>query len=470
MCNRVILVDDEKHLRQAGTQALELAGYQVSTHSSARNVLPEVAPSFDGILITDIKMPGMDGLELMQKIREIDPELPVILITGHGDVPMAVRALREGAYHFIEKPFGSEVLVDIVRHALDKRRLVLENRRLRSELAGYTGLDQRLVGRTAVMNRLREQIRNFGNTDADVLILGETGTGKELVARALHENSPRARGRFIAINCGALPENIIESELFGHVEGAFTGASSGRTGKFEHASGGTLLLDEIESMPMQLQVKLLRVLQERKIERLGANREIDVDIRVIAATKSDLRTESTAGRFREDLYYRLNILSLEIPPLRQRREDIPLLFHHFLSEFARQYHPKSKQMVKDVPADVLEALMAWNWPGNVRELQNTALRYLLSGELQINSRPIDISGSNSENTPLAERIANLEKMLIANEIARHNGNLKATYQQLGISRKTLYDKMQKYGLSKQSFGEEIRGSSSGQPKTSDTKI
>ncbi|MCF6199659.1 MAG: sigma-54 dependent transcriptional regulator [Hyphomicrobiaceae bacterium] len=444
MCNKIILVDDEKHLRQACTQALELAGYQVSTHSSAKNVLPEISPSFDGILVTDIKMPGMSGLELMQKIREIDSGLPVILITGHGDVPMAVKALHEGAYHFIEKPFPSDRLVGIVRHALDKRKLVLENRHLRSELAGYTGLDQRLVGRAPAMNRLREQIRNFGATQADVLILGETGTGKELVARALHENSPRAKGKFIAINCGALPENIIESELFGHVEGAFTGATQHRTGKFEHATGGTVLLDEIESMPIQLQVKLLRVLQERKIERLGANREIEVDIRILAATKSDLKAESAAGHFREDLYYRLNILSLEIPPLRQRREDIPLLFNHFINLYAEQYGCETS----DIATEILEALMTHNWPGNVRELQNTALRYLLSGELQIDQKLVEISTHAKSSPPLADRVANLEKLLIANEIARNDGNLKATYEQLGISRKTLYDKMQKYKLSK----------------------
>ncbi len=444
MCNRVILVDDEKHLRQACAQALELAGHQVSTYSSAQNVLPEISPSFDGILVTDIKMPGMSGLELMQKIKDVDPSLPVILITGHGDVRMAVKALHEGAYHFIEKPFPSDRLVGAVRHALDKRKLVLENRHLRSELAGYTGLDQRLVGRAPAMNHLREQIRNFGATQADVLILGETGTGKELVARSLHENSPRAKGKFIAINCGALPENIIESELFGHIEGAFTGATQNRTGKFEHANGGTVLLDEIESMPIQLQVKLLRVLQERKIERLGSNQETAVDIRILAATKSDLKADSAAGQFREDLYYRLNILSLEIPPLRQRREDIPLLFKHFLNQFAKQYNCETS----DVPTEILEALMAHNWPGNVRELQNTALRYLLSGELQIDQKLVEFSGFSTASTPLSERVAKLEKLLIANEIARNNGNLKATYKQLGISRKTLYDKMQKYNLSK----------------------
>ena len=444
MCNKVILVDDEKHLRQACTQALELAGYQVSVYSSAKNVLAEISPSFDGILVTDIKMPGMSGLELMQKIREVDRGLPVILITGHADVSMAVKALHQGAYHFIEKPFPSERLVGVVRHALDKRKLVLENRHLRSELAGYTGLDQRLVGRAPAMDRLREQIRNFAASEADVLILGETGTGKELVARALHEHSPRAKGKFITINCGALPENIIESELFGHVEGAFTGATQDRTGKFEHANGGTVLLDEIESMPVQLQVKLLRVLQERKIERLGANREIEIDIRILAATKSDLKAAAAMGKFREDLYYRLNILSLEIPPLRQRREDIPLLFNHFLSIFTKQYH----RQMDDVSTELLEALMAHDWPGNVRELQNTALRYLLSDELQIDQKRIEISPHANKSIPLAERVAKLEKMLIANEIDRNAGNLKATYERLGISRKTLYDKMQKYDLSK----------------------
>ncbi|MEJ2117637.1 MAG: sigma-54 dependent transcriptional regulator, partial [Alphaproteobacteria bacterium] len=372
----------------------------------------------------------------------IDPELPVILMTGHGDVPMAVKAMRDGAYDFLEKPFSSDVLADAVQRALEKRRLTIENRQLRAQLSGNTSLEQTLVGRSPGMTKLRELVRNYAPTDADVMILGETGSGKELVARSLHELSQRAEKRFVPINCGALPETVIESELFGHERGSFTGAVNQRIGKFEHAIGGTLFLDEIESMPLSLQVKLLRVLQDRKISRLGSNDEIPIDVRVIAASKVDLKEAALQGRFREDLFYRLNVLSLVIPPVRERREDIPLLFCHFLEQAAIRY----KKPMTEVDIKTLTSLLSHNWPGNVREVQNAAMRYCL-GLYTLPQEDQDAEQEAMHDTSwLATQVANFESEVIRQVIAKNDGSLIHTYEALGISRKTIYDKMQKYSI------------------------
>lgn len=293
----IILVDDEKHLRHACTQALELAGLVVQSFPSAEGVLDELGSQWPGIVVTDIRMPGQDGLALMAEILALDAAIPVILISGHGDVPMAVQAMRDGAYDFIEKPFPSDMLVDAVRRALEKRRLVLENRALREALDSGAALSKKMLGTQASIVQLRQQVLDLANVQVDVLITGETGVGKDLVARSLHEQSTRADARFVAINCGGLPDNVIESELFGHEAGAFSGATERRIGKFEHASGGTLFLDEIESMPLELQIKLLRVLQDRVVVRLGSNQEIPVDVRVVAASKIDLLAACAKARF-----------------------------------------------------------------------------------------------------------------------------------------------------------------------------
>ena len=440
MSGSVILVDDEEHLRTACMQALELAGIGVEGHSSAQGVVDRIGSSWPGVLVTDIKMPGTSGLELMTAALAVDPDLPVVLITGHGDVPMAVKAMREGAYDFLEKPFASELLVDAVRRALEKRRLVLENRRLRIAAGEGTALEQRLLGKTPAMSRLRDTILDFAVTDADVLIHGETGSGKEMVARSLHEASPRREKRFVAINCGALPENLIESELFGHKAGAFTGASKQRVGRIEHADGGTLFLDEIESMPIDLQIKLLRVLQDRTVIPLGGNDEVPVDVRVLAATKEDLRALSDRDGFREDLFYRLDVLSVAIPPLRERKDDVPLLFQHFVNQACAKY----KRDPITVPARVVSVLLLHDWPGNVRELQNAAMRFALGAGLgaldtQSSVQPLASVG-------LVEQMEAVEKQLLENALATNGNSLKETYEALGISRKTLYDKMRKHGI------------------------
>jgi len=321
----VLFVEDDQFVRDAVKQAMELAEIEITAFSHPNKVIDSISREFAGVVVSDIRMPVFDGIELHQKIREIDSEIPVILITGHGDIAMAVQAIKDGVYDFIEKPFSMDSLLEAVYRASERRALGLENRQLRQELDLQTAPGQKIIGESQQIQSLRSQIARLAKTSADILLWGETGTGKDLVARSLHESSSRRDAPYVAINCGALPESIIESELFGHVAGAFTGANKRRIGKFEYANGGTVFLDEIESMPVDLQVKLLRVLQERTVEPLGANSQLPIDIRVIASTKTDLKEAARANKFREDLYYRLNVITLKLPTLRGREEDVLLL-------------------------------------------------------------------------------------------------------------------------------------------------
>ncbi len=443
----VFLIDDEKHIRVAGAQMLELAGYDVRAFNSPVEALPHLDAEWAGVVISDIKMPDMDGLTFLTRALEIDRDLPVILVTGHGDINMAVNAIRDGAYDFLEKPFSSEHLCDVVKRAMEKRALTLENRSLRRELETQGAGATLLVGNTPRMHRLRSLIAQVADTDADVLILGETGTGKELVARSLHEHSGRREQNFVAVNCGALPESMIESELFGHEAGAFTGAQKRRIGKFEHANGGTLFLDEIENMPLPLQTRLLRALQERSIERLGSNQLIPLDLRVVAATKIDLKEASAAGSFREDLYYRLNVVTLEIPPLRERRDDIPLLFQHFVQCAASRYR---REPTPPTPAQV-QRLAGHDWPGNVRELRNCAERFLLLGDCSPQQMEETGGSWNDAGRTLPEQVEAFECALIEQALVQHKGNIKEALETLGLPRKTLYDKMRKHGLDRQDY-------------------
>lgn len=434
----VHLVDDDADLRHALKQSLELEGLSVVCHTSAEDVGDLPLRSLYGVVVSDIRMPGIDGLTLMRRILGIDPTMPVVLITGHGDVQMAVEAMRAGAYDFIEKPFAANRLFSVVERALEKRRLVLENRSLRNALEGSDDLSSRLVGRNPAIQRMRAQISAVADTDADVLITGETGTGKEVVARALHDFGPRRKGNFVAINCAALPADIFESELFGHEAGAFTGAQKLRIGKLEHANGGTVFLDEIESMPIDLQAKLLRAIEERSIERLGSNRQVALDVRFVAATKADLNNNPA---FRTDLYYRLNVITLEIPALRARRDDIPLLFFHL----AREARARYRREIPDITPQIEAGLLAHDWPGNVRELRNVADRFVLGMWAGFGSEPdksLEI-GTGS----LSERMDAFERAVIRAEISRNGGALKPTYESLGVSRKGLYEKMRRLGIS-----------------------
>jgi len=442
----ILFVDDEEHLRFAAEQSLSLEDLSVMCFADAEKALTRISRAFPGILVTDIRLPGMDGLTLMRRALEIDPEFPVILVTGHGDVELAVRSMRDGAYDFLEKPYAPSRLVETVRRALDKRRLTIENRQLRQQVGARDAIEARLTGRSAVMVALRQQIRAIAATEADVLIVGETGVGKEVAARALHRASGRGEMPFAHINCAALPADLIESELFGHEAGAFAGAMRTRIGRFEAARGGVVFLDEIDSLPLPLQAKLLHAIQNRAITRLGSNEPVDLDVRFIAASKRDLEEDAAAGRFRSDLLYRLNVVTLHIPALPARREDIPNLFVHLVGEAAARY----KRPTPEVSGALLSAVAARDWPGNVRELRNAADRFVLGLDPALVPSETALEGGDG----LGERMAAHEKALIAASLAAHGGRLKETYEALQISRKALYEKMQKYDLSREAFLEE----------------
>ncbi len=421
---------------------LELEDFTVECFARADRALERIGRGFEGVLVSDIKMPQKDGLDLLSEVREIDPELPVILITGHGDVPLAVKAMQAGAYDFLEKPFAASRLLDAVTRATEKRRLTLENRDLRSRLEQRDTLESMLVGRSKAMVELRQRLRTIAATDADVLILGETGTGKELAARAIHQLSERRDKPFVAIGMAALPADTIESELFGHESGAFASAHRTRIGKFEHARGGVLFLDEIGAVPFPLQAKLLRSIEERVIEPLGSNERVPLDVRFIASSKEDLATAGREGRFRDDLYYRLNVVTVTMPPMSQRMDDAPRLFQHLVNQAASRY----RRPAPELTTDVLTQVAGREWPGNVRELRNAADRYVLGLGLEEDGPP-PVAGN------LADQVNVFEKTTIAAALAAHGGNLKATYEALGLSRKTLYEKMHKHGLRREDFAE-----------------
>ncbi len=455
----VLLVEDDPHVQLGCVQALQLAGLRVQAVASVEAARPRIGADHAGIVVTDMRLPGADGLSLVRECHALDAELPVIMITGHGDVSLAVEAMRSGAYDFIPKPFSPEVFVEVVKRALDKRRLTLEVAALRRALGVREGLAGQLVGRSPQILKVRQMVLEVADTPVDVLIRGETGTGKEVVARALHEHSRRKAAPHVALNCGGLPDNLIDSELFGHEAGAFTGAQKRRIGKIEHANGGTLFLDELESMPLAVQVKLLRVLQDRMVERLGSNQGQPVDVRVVAATKDDLLQRAREGSFRADLFYRLNVVTIDLPPLRERREDIPLLLEHFMLLAASRYgRPQPSPTTAQ-----LHRLMAHDWPGNVRELRNVA-ECLVLGVIKEPLLAQDMTGgwmdgpsmtaddgapdsaSVAEGASLAERVDAFERGLIADELRRQDQNVSRTARALRMAKTTLVDKIRKHGL------------------------
>lgn len=441
---KVLFVEDDPPVRASLTQTLELAGLEVLACGSAEEALPHIQPGAQLVLATDVRLPGMDGLGLLDHVMATDAEIPVVLMTAHGDVAMAVRAMQTGAYDFIEKPFAPERFVDAVVRALDKRVLRVAVDELRGQLQRRSGMESVLLGDSPAMQQVRRQVLNLADTSADVMILGETGTGKELVARCLHDQSQRRDRNFVAINCGGLPEALFESELFGHEAGSFTSAGKRRIGKIEHANGGTLLLDEIETMPMALQIKLLRVLQERRVERLGSNEELPINVRVIAATKADLRALSEQQKFRGDLYYRLNVATLSLPPLRERREDIPLLFEHFVAQACSRYERSAPELT----SQRLRELMAHDWPGNVREVRNAADRFVLD---IVGHEGASEALEAAATSTLAQQMDQVEKALIEQALRRCQGRVPAAMEMLGTAKKTLYDKLNRHGIELERF-------------------
>lgn len=438
----VLFVDDEQTMRLALQQWLTLADFDVSTYETAEPALVQIDDRFPGVLISDVKMPQCDGLEVLDRALTKDPDLPVVLVTGHGDVPMAVEAMRRGAYDFIEKPFVPERMIDAVRRACEKRRLTLDNRRLHTAL-DRRGIESRILGTSRAIEALRSEVLDLAATPVNVIINGETGTGKELVARCMHDFSSRRDARFVAVNCGAIPDTMVESELFGHEAGAFTSAAKRRIGKLEFAHRGTLFLDEIESMPLLGQVKILRALQERAIERLGSNETIAADVRTISACKADLRQSIDSGSFRSDFYYRLAVAEVQIPPLRDRPEDIPLLFEFFAAEAARA-HGRDPRPIGD---HLTRDLVAQPWMGNVRELRNAAERYAFG----LGSRGDPRRLEEGTTLSLAAQVDVYEKQLIERALQRSHGNITKTMELLSVPRRTLNEKMQKYGIERHEF-------------------
>ncbi|MCE0557968.1 sigma-54 dependent transcriptional regulator [Motilimonas sp. E26] len=438
----VVVIDDEQIIRDSLHQLLTLEGYKVSTFDSATQALSRLTRDFAGVVISDINMPKLDGHALLQTLQNLDSALPVILLTGFADVPMAVNAMHQGAYDFFAKPIN-EKLLDSVGRALDKRRLVIENRQLKQQIKNNSEPGVRILGNTPAMHQMLQLLDTVVNTPADVLIQGETGTGKELVARYLHDHSNRSQANFVALNCGAIPENLIESELFGSIKGAFTGASDSRIGKFEFANGGTVFLDEIETTPMALQVKLLRVLEERKVTPVGSNTAIDLNIRIVAATKVDLVKLAEQGHFRADLYYRLNLVQVNIPPLKQRQADIPLLFKHFSSIAANRFH----KPLCALDNETQQRLMAHDWPGNVRELRNAAERFVLLGTLT----DLNNIATPAKSMSLADKVAFYEQSIIEDALRQTSGSVKLALDILQLPRKTFYDKVSKYGIERTQF-------------------
>ncbi|MGE0349944.1 sigma-54-dependent transcriptional regulator [Hydrogenophaga sp.] len=436
----VLLIEDDPTVMMGAVQAFQLADIPVAQATTVEAAMQLCARECPAAVLSDVCLPDEDGFEALKRMRALDAEVPVILMTGHGDIRMAVEAMHLGAYDFLEKPFSSERLVEVMRRALEKRRLVLDNRRLQALVASRP--EHGLVGQTPGMVEVQRRIAALAPTQVDVLVRGETGTGKEVVARAIHEASGRT-GPFVAINCGALPESIFESEMFGHEAGAFTGASRKRVGKLEYARGGTVFLDEIESLPMTQQVKLLRVLQERAIERLGGNESHRIDCRFVAAAKEDLKALSDAGAFRADLYYRLHVASIELPPLRERRDDIPLLMAHCLRLSAERYQTEPPELSLTQMAQ----WMAHSWPGNVRELRNVADRLCLGLEPEARM-PAE---GNPVARSLSQQVDDFERHLLVNALTHCQGSVAAAAEHLKVPRKTLYDKLTRHTIDPTGF-------------------
>ncbi len=441
--SRILIVDDEPLLREFLEQTLTRQGYEVTQATGAEEALREVGKTVPEIVLLDIRMKGRDGLSLLPEIRQQCPDTPVLMMTGHGSVESAVESMRLGAFDYLTKPFSADRVEMAVERAAGVGQLRRENTHLRGKLSQQVAVEN-LVGRSRAMDELRSTIRLVSPSQSTVLIQGESGTGKELVARAIHEASTRADKPFVKINCAAVPPGLLESELFGHEKGSFTGATGRTQGRFEQANGGTLLLDEISEMELALQPKLLRVLQEREFYRVGGRETVNVDVRVLATTNADLRDRAKDGSFREDLFYRLNVVPIHLKPLRERRDDIPLLAQHYMGRAAEA---NDKHGLK-VGRAAMESLLAYDWPGNVRELINAVERaVILCSEDEVGPQhlvlDVDSSGRRN-NEPVGDTIAEREKSWILEILEQEGGNRTRTAKRLGVSVRTIRNKLSLY--------------------------
>jgi two-component system C4-dicarboxylate transport response regulator DctD len=435
MTPRIVLIDDERAMRESISQWLSLADCEVCTFADSRSALDEISSQFEGVLVTDLKMPELDGMGVLQAVMHIDRDIPVVLITGHGDINSAVEAMQHGAYDFIEKPFAPERLLSTIKRAAEKRELILQNRQLRVRAQTGRSIEERLLGECASIRQIRHNIQQFADVDVDILIVGETGTGKEVVARALHDFSPRKTCSFKALDCGALPQEHIEQVLFGSAGKQLT------EGPFEQAKGGTVFLDEVTNMPANHQVKLLRVLEQREVQRIGEASPRALDIRVLSAANPLIDEYVGNGSFRTDLLFRLNTLEIRLPPLRDRDDDCVLLFEHF----SRQASATYEREVPMISSQDITALRSHDWSGNVRELKNVAERFVLLQNQPIASL-IDPGDTASIRTTLAQQMLAFEKSIIEYAMNHCGGNIADTSEYLGLPRRTLSDKIQKHGI------------------------
>ncbi len=443
----ILVADDEKNIREGLGAYLELDGYDAILASDGKEAIQEIERSGVDLLITDLRMPALSGGELLKIVASRYPSIPVIVLTGHGTVEDAVEAMRNGAYDFITKPVNLDHLSLLIKRALERKELARRNEELLQEIESQKKISS-IVGHSPAIRRIFELVRKVAPTKASVLITGESGVGKELVADALHNLSPRSDKPFIKVHCAALAESLLESELFGHEKGSFTGAQARKKGRFELANEGTLFLDEIGEINQNVQIKILRVLQEKRFERVGGEESLEVDVRVVAATNRDLKEEIQKGAFREDLYYRLNVVNIHVPPLRERKDDIPLLAQAFLAEFASD----NGKAIDGFDPKARAAIFAYGWPGNVRELRNCieSAVVMASGPLiGMDDLPPGVRKSAEESVvriPIGSSLSDAEKALIRDTLAAQGGNKSKTAEILGIGRKTLYQKIQEYGL------------------------